>query len=249
MTSILSPQEIVYYRRLIYTSFSGMVSEKQALEAVSLWENYFSDSKVFSPVRFLRVCKEALGIPNELAKILVRQLTENLDKSPEMLRDDPFQGGEVPDPSVRISQIRNTSERNIQNIVDQRAKRSDPGFLPVPQMHRPKPKRSEQIVFEFMISTLLNGVWLERSELLSYIRGSALSMPSKRMLQLWSEASAPQLMVPELELNEMTRVLDVIYTWYCDMFGPGTTDQSFARAVAQAEQLPEASFFSPRQFL
>ena len=249
MTSSRDSEEVIYYRRLIYTSFSGLVNEQQALKAVSIWANYFTDTKVFSPVRFVRVCKEALNIPNELAKVLVGRLTENLNRPVDMLKPDPFAGGEVPDASVRQSQVGSTSAQVIQNAIDRRARRTDPGLASTPQAQSHKSKPPEQTLFEFMLSNLLNGVWPQRRELIEYLSESNLTPPCKVMLKRWSQASAPQLMIPDLEVSEMSQAIDIIYVWYCDLFGPGATDQSFARLIAQAERLPEASFFSPRRFL
>lgn len=222
-------QDVTYYRRLIYTSFKGLLNETQTLKAVNLWENYFADSSVFSPVRFLRVCRETLVIPHGLAKILVQRLSENMAMPIEELEPDPFTASD----NTQIAPIRNKPDMP----------RPSPSYTP-----EPPPKRSEQVVFEFVLSTLLNGVWHDRREFLSYAEGN-VGKRATRMVQLWANASSPQLSVPELEQREMSRVLDAVYAWYCDMFGPNATDQSFARALAQAEKLPDAALFSPRKFL
>lgn len=49
--------------------------------------------------------------------------------------------------------------------------------------------------------------------------------------------------------EEMKRLLQNVYLWSCDWFGPVDTDRIFADAVRTAEQLPAAANFSPRNFL
>ena len=242
MNSSLSPNEVVYHRRLIYSSFKGMMGDEQAREAVGLWEKYFSNSRVFSPVRFLRVCKEVLNIPNELVKVLIQRLTENMNLPPETLGPDPFANGGSPSFQTQVG---GASPRSHQAVRGQ-SRRT------VPDLGRGGAQAAKppmQVVFEFVLSSLLNTVWRDRSDLLQYLGQSDLSHASKQMLQIWCGATTPYLVIPNLEFEEMARVLDYIYSWYCDMFGPGTTDQSFARVIAQAETIPEATFFSPRQFL
>lgn len=47
----------------------------------------------------------------------------------------------------------------------------------------------------------------------------------------------------------MQALVHLLYLGACEYFGPVKTDEMLAAAVAEAEQLPEATLFSPRTLL
>ncbi len=105
----------------------------------------------------------------------------------------------------------------------------------------PSIESEQYIVFTALLYPLLTRLRLSERQFLETLHPKARS-DVKSLL----EGSKPMMRNPE---RVMGNCLDRIYELLCDEFGPVKTDQITARAVSQAERLPEADLFSPRKLL
>lgn len=63
------------------------------------------------------------------------------------------------------------------------------------------------------------------------------------------EAGQRGQLTADLPTASITSVMDVLYTIVCDSYGPQFTDKAVGQAMVEAEKLPEAKQYSPRQLL
>ena len=105
----------------------------------------------------------------------------------------------------------------------------------------PSIESEQYIVFTALLYPLLTRLHLSERQFLETLHPKA--RPDVKSLL---EGSKPMMRNPE---RVMGNCLDRIYELLCDEFGPVKTDQIIARALNQAEMLPEATLFSPRKLL
>ena len=105
----------------------------------------------------------------------------------------------------------------------------------------PSIESEQYIVFTAMLYPLLTRLRLSERQFLE-------KMPPKSRpdVKALLEGSKPMMRNPQ---RVMGNCLDRVYELLCDAFGPVKTDQIIARALNQAEMLPEATLFSPRKLL
>ena len=105
----------------------------------------------------------------------------------------------------------------------------------------PSIKSEQYIVFTALLYPLLTRLRLSERQFLETLNPKA--RPDVKSLL---EGSKPMMRNPE---RVMVNCLDRAYELLCDELGPVKTDQVVARALNQAEALPEADLFSPRKLL
>ena len=98
---------------------------------------------------------------------------------------------------------------------------------------------AQYIVFTALLYPLFTRLRLSERQFLATLHPEARS-DVKSLL----DGSSPMRRNPE---RVMRNCLDHLYELLCDEFGPVKTDQIIARALNQAEALPEADLFAPRQ--
>lgn len=70
----------------------------------------------------------------------------------------------------------------------------------------------------------------------------------KPVLEPWVDAGlAPPALAANLSLPQMRGIINILYLCACQIVGPLEADRLIAAAIAQAEGLPEAEEFDPRQ--
>lgn len=70
----------------------------------------------------------------------------------------------------------------------------------------------------------------------------------KNELKNWCRGDAQAFRVGSSE-KEMASIVHGVYVWCCNSLGPVAADNLFARAIREAEAVPQAAQFSPRRLL
>ena len=113
----------------------------------------------------------------------------------------------------------------------------------------------EYVIFDFLLSTLLaklenQDIKLLQNNLLDSLPDTNLSATGKQKLSKWCTSLTTgnaEKITSSFKPAEMSETLDLLYDFFCEALGPVKTDQIFAEAIRNAESLPEASNFSPKQ--
>lgn len=84
-----SQRDEAYYRRLVYTGCADILSPRQSVLALKVWDTHFGAKRAFSAIRFARVCRSALSLDTETAKALTQKLTELSYQPDAELKEPP----------------------------------------------------------------------------------------------------------------------------------------------------------------
>lgn len=76
-----------------------------------------------------------------------------------------------------------------------------------------------------------------------------MSGSAERQARRWAASLETESIGDSGSDDDMRRLLQSVYVWSCEWFGPVDTDRIVAEAVRSAERVPAASQFSPRKFL
>lgn len=110
-------------------------------------------------------------------------------------------------------------------------------------------------VFRYLIRTLLTKLDAKEVQnlqgvLRNYFANSQLDYDTQVALINWCKLLSQEdnsKITAHVSQSVMSKVIDQIYNYYCDLFGPVVTDHTFAEAIRSTEAIPEAREFSPRQ--
>ena len=237
---MVSQQEASRRRRLISASCEGVLSQEQTLSIIHLCDQQFANSEQMLPFRLFRSAQIILNYPAELSRTLVKRFTEKQSLPDEALGPDP---------------LGDYYALNETLVVDDRTplfkrRKPTPGTLNTVE------KTARDVVFEFVIAKLLSRLDAsDRPEVQSYLLKSiskaAIASETRVMLSGWIKGDAHQTadMTP-VKADDMSLVFELVYGWYCEIFGPIRADQAITETINQAETLlPEANEFSPRRLL
>ncbi len=217
MANTVSEQEAARRRRVINTALKGVLTEKEILQAVDIWEKNFYNSLSFRIPSFISKAQEGLNFSDEVKRDLLRSLNRSLATPLESLEPDPLQKQEA---------------------------------LP-----KERPLTGEYVVFDFLLSTLLASLDDQdiqglQNNLLIRLPSTSLGSIAKQKLSEWSSSittDSIKQITSGFKPNEMSEVLDVLYNFFCETLGPVKTDHIFAETIRNAEHLPEARNFPPKQ--
>lgn len=248
----ISPQESSRRRRIVFATCMGVLSEQESLSVVRLCDQQFGGAERLLPFRLFRAAQMILNFSPDVSRTLVRRFNEKELLPSTALGPDPVEAnGNLSAPSEQPYNDGNTIAINEPvPIAIKRHKAAAPQTLSTVE------KTARDIVFEFVIGKLLSRLNAgNRPEIQKYLLDSVgqadLNAQTRVMLSGWikGDMNATSDMTP-VRPEDMSLVFDLIYSWYCEIFGPVRTDKTIAEIINQAEALlPEAAEFSPRRLL
>ncbi|MCY1287869.1 hypothetical protein D9M68_267660 [compost metagenome] len=198
-------------RRAIYTGLAGHFSEDEVLPLLSLWEAKYADKPSFALNQFLAEVAERTGRKLERAK-LYRELVGALTASPAQL---------LPDPAPRLQAWRQGGGRNPAKAPGE-AGQAQQTFAAL-----------AGVLFEQLGTAQTLNL---RRFAAGNLTGMQVSAEVRLRLRSWLEQGAgPGL--DSLGLEELRRLLNLLYIGLCEYLGPVAADQALDRAVKQANSL------------
>jgi len=246
--AVISPQEASKRRRLVYASCQGVLSEKDSLTMVALCDNHFSQVETFTPFRFFKEAQSRFNLSPALVKTLVQRFTESQKLAIEHLVD-PLQSsmsgmsGMSAAPQMGAPQM-GTPQMGTPQM---------PAQMPAPPTVDNSNKSPEQVVFESFVAKLFSYLQIaQKPNIQSYLSDvlESTKMPQQAKSMLVQSVQAGQFIPQALPSSDMASVMDVLYSCYCELYGPMQADRIFSSIVSEVEMtVPEARQFSPRQFL
>ncbi len=226
--TIIAPQEASRRRRLVYASCQGVLSEKDSLTMVALCDSNFSQVETFTPFRFFKEAQTRFNLSATLVKTLMQRFNESQQISLDQLVD--------PTPSAMSASMPAGGPGSIAGYND-------------------GTKTAEQIVFEQLVARLFSYLQLQQQpNVKNYLSGvlskSKMPQAAKTVLVDSLQVGVFSPSAQKLASPEMIAVLDVLYSSYCELYGPVQADQIFSSIMSEVEMnVPEARQYSPRQFL
>ena len=210
-------------RGLIYTAFRDLLGEEQAGQAIAFWDSWGDTPRAsFMPLRFMQAAQPELGLSTELKRKLIQYMIGYKLSDEHARPTQPLE--EVPSSSAGTTSL----EQSV----------SETAAMP---NIAPSTESEQYIVFTALLYPLLTRLHLSERQFLEKMH------PKSRFdVKSLLEGSQPMMRNPE---RVMGNCFDCIYELLCDEFGPVKADQVVARALNQAERLPEADLFSPRKLL
>jgi len=249
----ISPQEASHRRRLVFASCNGILPYQDSLSVVRLCDEQFNSVERLLPFRLFRAAQMILNFSPDVSRNLVRNFNEKELLPTTALGPDPLENELLAKETAQAAFAANNHGNTIaiDEPVPVKVHKS-----PAPQVFNTVEKSARDVVFEFVIGKLLSRLNAgNRPEIKKYLLESVgladLNAPTRVMLTGWikGDSKATTDMSPVLP-DDMSLVFDLIYSWYCEIFGPVRSDKTVAEIINQAEALlPEAAEFSPRRLL
>ena len=237
-------------RRLVYASCQGVLSEKDCMTLVALCENQFSQVETFTPFRFFKEAQTRFNLSASLVKTLVQRFTESQKLSLEQLAD-PMPSSSAMTPMTAMTPVASAGTPGTPGttgpVMTAPATSAAVGY--------DANKTPEQIVFEHFVGKLFAYLQIvQQPNVQNYLAKlySTSKMPQAVKNLLMSCVQAGSFMPTEEQLTSADRIstLDMLYSSYCELYGPVQADRIFSSITSEVEMsVPEARQFSPRQFL
>ena len=234
--AVIAPQEASKRRRLVYASCQGVLSEKDSLTMVALCDNQFSQVETFTPFRFFKEAQTRFNLSAALVKTLLQRFTESQKISIEQLAD--------PMPSS----VGMTAMTPLTGAAPMAGTAPGTGY-------EDGTKSAEQTVFEHFVGKLFAYLQVEQQpKIKNYLGGvfnkGKMTATAKTLLMQTLQNGYFMPQTQKLKSPDMISVLDVLYSCYCELYGPVQADRIFSSITSEVEtSVPEARQFSPRQFL
>jgi len=119
-----------------------------------------------------------------------------------------------------------------------------------------EPPNAKHIVFNTLLTELAD-LFDTRFDKVGAMKGAfvrnlaPLSVPirTKSLLEKWAKNRSFTGTFNLVEEHEMRLTLDLLYTIFCDQWGPSVTDLLMAQAIDRVEEIPEAKKFPPQNIL
>ena len=216
-------------RRAIYQGLEPFMSEEKILESLWIWEHEFARRSAFELQGFLdRICDTP--IVRQLRKQIHLSLVKRMILPLSALGPDPW----------RSVQARHGGDSQT-------------------SAHAGSPTGANGVLAQ-VVSGYLEALWHQDAEPAAKIRGQVVSSIGRLKLEPealgdlvdWLAGRKPAPVIP-ISLENMRRILHVIYVLACEYYGPVVADRKLAVAIeaaeAHPEAHPEAHQLSPRQLL
>jgi hypothetical protein len=229
----MSSALIEHNRRAVYSALSAVCSERSLLEqAFSLWEDHYSELGTFRVSQYIDALMQHIGLNQTQRRELSVALYAALGK-----------------PDSALATVPSVLRRNPVSI---------PPVARAAQLVAAKPPAGQSpatIVFGELLSQLVDGATRARKleELLELLDFSSCEVgaSSTRAATHWAATQLREARSVAGQIAEADRrtVVNVVYMALCEALGPAGADRILSHAVQQAERVPEAIQFSPRQLL
>lgn len=221
-------------RLVVIHSLRDLLSPPEQQEALGLWDRSFAQSRAFAVVSFVSKLDELLGL-GARASAIQRSLSQRMFMREEELTASATGGGTARswgDPS------------NIATTAPESARAT-----------APRASTPAAVVFGDLLTGVVRRIARrldgEPTALARGLKrglgGIALGAEARRAVSAWCETTLVSSTLDLHEVGDMKAVMHAIYLFACDTFGPTLADRIFSDAIRAAEELPEASRFSPRK--
>jgi hypothetical protein len=219
-TEIASRDEtITLRRRAVFKGLSALLPEKIALTAIKIWQAEFSDKPVYALQPYITRLSEEFELKVARNEIQ-REIINALSLDPNKLPPDPLTNDDIEKPYLIASEA--TAK-----------------------------------VFSKLLTSFLHGADAHDQTVMLNIRHGIsegireIQIPSKQYDQLNSMLLKPDdsILLDGLTVDQMKKILHLIYVQLCKHLGPVTSDEMLSEAIKHSEKLPEASNTPPRTFL
>ncbi|MBM7061660.1 hypothetical protein JQX08_13185 [Pseudomonas sp. UL073] len=208
-------------RRAIYTGLMGHFAEDELLPLLSLWEAKYADKPSFALNEFLAEVASRTGRKFERAK-LYRELVGALTASPNKL---------LPDPEPRLQAWRQGAGKRAEEVSGQDV-RARQTFLILSGM-----------LFDELEPALVPSL---RRFAAGNLGGMQLETEARLRLRGWLEQGGASGLAA-LGLEDLRRLLNLLYIGLCEYLGPIAADHTLSRTVRRASELDLP--FPPEQLL
>lgn len=197
-------------RRAIYTGLACHFPEDEVLPLLSLWESKYADKPPFALNEFLGEVIQRSGRKLERAR-LYRELVGALTGPASEL---------LPDPEPRLLAWRQ-GEMGAQGVLG-------------------GPPSDAQLTFEVLSRELFGLLDADMAQQLRrFAAGNLAGMPVDTELRLrlrgWLELGGAAS-IAMLDLEQLRKLLNLLYIGLCEFLGPVTADQVLTRAIQKAER-------------
>ena len=212
-------ETIALRRRAIYQGLCSLLPEKSALVAIKIWQAEFSDKPVYALQPYITRLSEEFDIKHARNEIQ-RTLINALSLDAAQLPADPLSNADIEKPYLIASE---TTAKVFSTLLDK--------FLHSADVH-------DQTVLLNIRHGVSEGI-------------SKLQIPSKQNDQLNTMMLNPgkAMTLDGLTVEQMKKILHLVYVQLCKYLGPVTTDEVLGEAIRFAENFPEAASCPPRSFL
>jgi hypothetical protein len=236
--SSMNENEVSRRRRALNKALGGILPQDKLLDALWLWEMKYSDRPAFEISDYLHaVCDtpELKKRQSEIRRNLIRFMSQNLDE----LGPDPW-------PLMRdyALTVNSSKAETAPELIDRET--------PLVDILSSRPALG---VMLFVISHWLDAMLNTNPAYAARIR----SFMANNLLKAKLRSGAAEMrnwMINESELpnikmhpDDMRRVVNMIYIGACEYFGPEDADSMLHEAIEEAEELPAAKEFPPKELL
>jgi len=236
--SSINENEVSRRRRAINKALAGYLAQDKLLDALWLWEMKYSDRSAFEISDYLHAVCETTELKHrqsEIRRNLIRYMSQQLNE----LGPDPW-------PLMRDYAL-TTSNGNTQTapeLIDRET--------PLVEILSTNPSLG---IMLFVISHWLDAMLDSNPAYAARIRSfMANNLPRAKLargaieLRSWvvNESELPNI---RMSADDMRRVVNMLYIGACEYFGPEHADGMLHDAIQEAEDLPAAKEFSPKELL
>ena len=208
-------------RRAIYTGLAGHFSDEEVWPLLALWESKYAEQQPFTLNEFL--AEVVLRTERKLERArLYRELVGALTGPPSQL---------LPDPEEQLAAWRQGRNEAVRQVAT--------------------PDSAAQTTFLALNQALLEQLDVQQQQALrrfaaGSLNGMEVSQELGLRLRAWLEQGAADG-VESLGLEQLRKLLNLLYIGLCEFLGPVRADRVLSQAVARVEELGAA--FSPRRLL
>ncbi|WP_179526977.1 hypothetical protein L0Y47_18385 [Ectopseudomonas composti] len=208
-------------RRAIYTGLAGHFSDEEVWPLLALWENKYAEQPPFALNEFL--AEVVLRTERKLERArLYRELVGALTGPPAQL---------LPDPEEQLAAWRQGRNEAVRQVAtpDSAAQTT---FLALSQALQEQLDSAQQAALRRFAAGNLSGM--------------GVSSELSTRLRIWLEQGGGDG-VASLGLEQLRKLLNLLYIGLCEFLGPVRADRILSQAVNRVEE--QGAEFSPRRLL
>ncbi|MGD8571354.1 MAG: hypothetical protein PVF34_06685 [Gammaproteobacteria bacterium] len=228
----MSSESIKERRRVVYSALAHHLKQERLLEALWLWEQKYALTSGLELRKFVSEIILKEDDPELKSKVY-----KSLTKATYFSEDIEL----LPDPYDAMQKYREQCNGTFKYISPFDNQLSIPFstavFQKILETLFVKIKHENSIVYEYF-SRLLKTKLIELQ----------LEANRKQEITDWLDKKTDTLRLAYSE-TFMSKLLNEIYQFCCDQFGPMTSDKILAEAIKEADSLEAARFYNPKQLL
>ncbi|MEM7479716.1 MAG: hypothetical protein AAF481_00965 [Acidobacteriota bacterium] len=220
-------------RRALYLALQSMLPADAAAGGIRVWQEEFAERNPFGIADYGQRLAELFDIEDQRPALIAR--------INECLRLDPSQLG--PDPLAQLPKA------SFDFGTGPTAPVAAPADAPA--------MSAEFVVLNHLLDGLLDGFDRVRpgagADLRKFVaagpRGLRMSAVAREVVNAWCGNPKGMKIRSAVTVSEMSQLINAIYVWACEAFGPSAADRLIGGAVRRTSEIPEAATFPPRSLL